>query len=76
MGASRDNFVKYPRTPHLFGSLGTADDKHFGRRESGRFIADDSLIVEEKLDGTHVGNHFMSAFRPRSCFLAEARCTP
>ena len=24
MGATRDNFIKYPRTPHLFGSKGKA----------------------------------------------------
>jgi hypothetical protein len=58
MGASRDEFVKYPRTPHLFGSAGTADDKRLGERESAAFIADDSLIVEEKIDGTNVGVHF------------------
>lgn len=23
MGATRDDFIKYPRTPHLFGSKGT-----------------------------------------------------
>ncbi|MES2692740.1 MAG: RNA ligase family protein [Verrucomicrobiota bacterium] len=63
MGASRDNFVKYPRTPHLFGSTGTADDKHLGHKESERFIADPSLIVEEKLDGTNVGIHFTSGGR-------------
>ena len=54
MGANRDNFVKYPRTPHLFGSKGTADDRHWGRRESEAFIRDPSLIIEEKLDGTNV----------------------
>lgn len=58
MGASRDEFVKYPRTPHLFGSTGTTDDKHLGERESAAFVADTSLIVEEKLDGTNVGLHF------------------
>lgn len=63
MGASRDSFIKYPRTPHLLGSTGTADDKHLGRRESERFIADPSLIVEEKLDGTNVGIHFTPAGR-------------
>lgn len=63
MGASRDDFTKYPRTPHLFGSRGTADDKHLGQRESLDFIADASLIVEEKLDGTNVGIHFTSAGR-------------
>lgn len=58
MGASHGDFIKYPRTPHLFGSKGTDDDKHLGEAESNDFIADDSLIVEEKLDGTNVGIHF------------------
>ncbi|MEX2120602.1 MAG: RNA ligase family protein [Pirellulales bacterium] len=58
MGSSRDEFVKYPRTPHLFGSTGTPDDKHLDEAESNRFIADESLIVEEKIDGTNVGIHF------------------
>ncbi len=58
MGASHDEFVKYPRTPHLFGSKGTPDDKHLSEAESTRFIADESLIVEEKIDGTNVGIHF------------------
>jgi hypothetical protein len=58
MGRSQDEFVKYPRTPHLFGSKGTDDDKHLGEAESARFVADDSLIVEEKLDGTNVRIHF------------------
>src|SRR5438046_3290596 len=63
MGATRDDFSKYPRTPHLFGSKGTDDDKHLGREESEAFIADPSLIVEEKLDGTNVGIHFTSSGR-------------
>jgi hypothetical protein len=63
MGASSDEFTKYPRTPHLFGSRGTDDDKHLGQQESQDFIADASLIVEEKLDGTNVGIHFTSAGR-------------
>ncbi|MFO0893130.1 MAG: RNA ligase family protein [Isosphaeraceae bacterium] len=58
MGSSHGEFVKYPRTPHLFGSRGTDDDKHLGDAESARFVADLSLIVEEKLDGTNVGVHF------------------
>jgi len=45
IGATRDDFIKYPRTPHLFGSKGTDDDKHLGRKESEAFIADPSLIV-------------------------------
>jgi hypothetical protein len=60
MGSSRDDFVKYPRTPHLFGSKGTDDDKHMNEADSRRFIADESLIVEEKIDGTNVGIHFTS----------------
>ena len=63
MGASRDDFYKYPRTPHLFGSRGTDDDKHLGRRASRAFVADPLLIVEEKIDGTNVGIHFTSAGR-------------
>ena len=58
MGRSHDEFVKYPRTPHLFGSRGTDDDKHLSEADSVRFIADPSLIVEEKIDGTNVGIHF------------------
>jgi hypothetical protein len=58
MGTSHGDFIKYPRTPHLFGSKGTDDDKHLGESESNEFIADDSLIVEEKIDGTNVGIHF------------------
>jgi hypothetical protein len=58
MGASRGAFIKYPRTPHLFGSAGTDDDKHLGEKESCRLISDESLIVEEKIDGTNVGIHF------------------
>lgn len=61
MGSSRDDFIKYPRTPHLFGSEGTDDDKHLDEVESDQFIADKSLIVEEKIDGTNVGLHFTSA---------------
>jgi RNA ligase len=58
MGTSRGDFTKYPRTPHLFGSKGTEDDKHLGESESKAMIADKSLIIEEKIDGTNVGIHF------------------
>ena len=61
MGSSCDDFLKYPRTPHLFGSTGTGDDKYLSEAESERFLADESLIVEEKLDGTNVGLHFTAA---------------
>lgn len=42
----------------MFGSKGTDDDKHLGESESLAFLADDSLIIEEKIDGTNVGIHF------------------
>ncbi|MFK7769332.1 MAG: RNA ligase family protein [Mariniblastus sp.] len=58
MGTSRGDFYKYPRTPHLDCSKGTSDDKRLGAKESARLLADQSLIVEEKLDGTNVGLHF------------------
>src|SRR5258708_3651486 len=61
MGASHEVFMKYPRTPHLFGSRCSDDDKHLGQQVTLDFIADVSLIVEEKLDGTNVGIHFTSA---------------
>ena len=58
MGASYGDFTKYPRTPHLFGAKGTDDDKHMSNSESLKFVSDDSLIIEEKIDGTNVGIHF------------------
>lgn len=61
MGSSNGDFVKYPRTPHLFGSSGTDDDKRLGPAASRHFLADQSLIVEEKLDGTNAGLHFSAA---------------
>ncbi|TWT64193.1 RNA ligase family protein [Rubinisphaera italica] len=61
MGTSHGDFTKYPRTPHLFVSKGTDDDKHLGEDESKAFIADESLIVEEKIDGTNVGIHFLDS---------------
>ena len=61
MGTSRGEFTKYPRTPHLFGSKGTHDDKHLSEADSIAFVSDSSLIVEEKVDGTNVGIHFTSS---------------
>lgn len=58
MGASYGDFIKYPRTPHLSGSSGTDDDKHLGAADSEVILSDDSLIVEEKVDGTNTGIHF------------------
>jgi hypothetical protein len=67
MGSSHGDFVKYPRTPHLFGSAGTDDDKHLGEAESEDFLADKSLIVEEKIDGTNVGIHFAAGSLVLQC---------
>ena len=61
MGATRGDFVKYPRTPHLFGARGADDDKRLSDAASEAFLADDSLVVEEKVDGTNVGLHFTAA---------------
>lgn len=58
MGSSDDLLIGYPRTPHLFGSTGTDDDKWLCEAESLRLLADPSLIVEEKVDGTNVGIEF------------------
>ena len=63
MGATRDDFSKCPRTPHLFGSRGAADLTHFGGEASEAFVADPSLIGEEKLAGTNVGIHFIASGR-------------
>lgn len=51
MGSSHDECVKFPRTPPPFGPQGTPDDNHLSEAESIRFVADESLIVEEKIDG-------------------------
>ncbi len=67
MGDSNGHFVKYPRTPHLFGARGTPDDKRMNEKDSLAFIADDSLIVEEKLDGTNVGIHFANGEMQLQC---------
>ncbi len=61
MGVSQGDFIKYPRTPHLTGSIGTSDDKRLSPKHSAKFLADESLVIEEKLDGTNVGIHFSDA---------------
>lgn len=55
--------MKYPRTPHLFGSRGTDDDRHLDATQSAAFLNHPSLIVEEKLDGTNVGIHLTDSGR-------------
>lgn len=58
MGRSQHDFVKYPRTPHVFGSEGTTDDKRLNGDDSLTLIRCPGLVVEEKLDGTNLGIHF------------------
>lgn len=58
MGASHGNFFKFPRTGHIFGSVGTSDDKHFDYDESMEIVNSDGLVIEEKIDGSNCGLHF------------------
>ena len=58
MGKSQGDFFKFPRTPHLFDSEGTEDDKHLGMEASQGILEDEELVVEEKIDGTNTGIHF------------------
>lgn len=58
MGRSRGDFIKYPRTPHIFGSEREDDDKRLSEKASLRFLRHPGLVVEEKVDGTNCGIHF------------------
>ncbi len=58
MEISHGDLTKYPRTPHLFESKGTADDKPLREQQALQFLSDASVIVEEKIDGANVGIHF------------------
>jgi hypothetical protein len=49
-GCFTRRITKYPRTPHLFDSRDTDDDKHLGPRESAAFLADASLIRKSDRD--------------------------
>jgi hypothetical protein len=50
MGASRDNFMKCPRTPCLHDAKGTDSDKYLVRRAFGALIADTSPIGPSAFD--------------------------
>jgi len=67
MGTSHGNFFKYPRTPHIDGSTGTSDDKRLGSRDTDHILSNPSLIVEEKIDGTNVGLHFVNGRQVLQC---------
>jgi hypothetical protein len=46
--------------------------KHLGEAESLRFVSDDTLFVEEKIDGTNVGIHFSDSKSAISRLICEA----
>ncbi|MCP4148605.1 MAG: ATP-binding protein [bacterium] len=58
MGKSFGAFLKYPRTPHIFGSKGTDDDKKLGMASSLEIIGHSGLVVEEKIDGSNSAVQF------------------
>jgi len=70
MGATRDDFTKYPRTPHLFGTKGTDNDQYIGRKESEGFIAD-PLIVGEA--GRDERRHSFHHARPDGVAMPRSR---
>lgn len=57
MGRSTEEFIKYPRTPHLFceQSKMSYDDKGLDHQESIALLKEKHVVLEEKLDGTNVG---------------------
>lgn len=48
---------KFPRTPHLFGSLSTRDDRVLSEKETARVLSL-PLLIQEKIDGANVGISF------------------
>jgi ATP-dependent RNA circularization protein (DNA/RNA ligase family) len=57
----KDNFVRYPHTPHLawLGIERPRDDKVFSEIEVQEFLSK-PIIVEEKVDGANIGISFDS----------------
>ncbi len=58
MGKTYGDFIKFPRTPHLFGSKGTSDDKALSEQQTIEFLKHPDIIVEEKIDGANIGIHY------------------
>jgi hypothetical protein len=50
-------FYAFPRTPHIGGSAGSGDDDAFVD-ELRALDSDETLVVEEKVDGANVSLHF------------------
>lgn len=60
MGAGTENFIKYPKTPHLFGSKLADEDKMLSEMATKKLLATKNVdfVWESKLDGTNVGISF------------------
>ena len=57
----RDNFFKFPSTPHLalLGDVDIRGDKVMSEHERDEFLGHE-LVVEEKVDGANLGISFDS----------------
>lgn len=53
-----DQFYKFPRTPHIHGSVVVDDDRTISEKEFHNLVSTMEGIVQEKLDGANVGIHF------------------
>lgn len=60
MGAGTDDFIKYPKTYHLFGSKLADDDKMLAEMDTRKLLKTRNVdfVWESKLDGTNVGISF------------------
>lgn len=60
MGAGTEDFVKYPKTVHLFGSKMADADKMLSEMLTNKLLATAGVdfVWESKLDGTNVGISF------------------
>lgn len=57
MSTQVDEFFPFPRTPHVSQSAGADEDRVLSDAETAVFLAH-PLVVEEKVDGAHVGVWF------------------
>ena len=55
----KDDFYKFPSTPHLalLGEVAVRDDKVMSKFERDEFLTHE-LVVEEKVDGANLGISF------------------
>lgn len=56
-------FYPFPRTPHLWGSQGTDDDRRLSEDETNERLGK-HLVIQEKLDGSNVGLWFGDDMNP------------